>query len=55
MNVPLRFTDMYLDDSLGFKEMHKNGKLKFYTGIGDHMHVHDYHMTQLVAPMLLDE
>ena len=35
--------------------MHEDGRLKFYSGIGDHMHVHEYQMVDFLAPLLLDE
>ena len=54
-NLPLRFQKMYAEDTLGLRELHKTDRLKFYSGIGDHMHVHEYQMVEMLAPLLLDE
>lgn len=53
--LPLRFQKAYADDTLGLRELHKTDRLKFYSGRGDHMHVHEYQMIDFLAPLLLDE
>lgn len=51
--IPLRYQPMYRDDLLGMRQMHKEGRMLFYSNVGDHMHVHEYQMKRYLAPLLL--
>jgi palmitoyl-protein thioesterase len=53
--IYLRQQQMYTEDWLGLKTLDDEGKLFFYAGPGDHMHLEDYMITDYLAPLLLNQ
>ena len=45
---------MYKEDWLGLKTLYDAGKMFFYAGDGDHMHLEEYMMTDYLAPLILN-
>ena len=53
--VYLKQQEIWTEDTIGLKELYDAGKMFFYAGPGDHMHLENYMMTDYLAPLLLDQ
>ncbi len=53
--VPLKEQEMYTGDYIGLKSLYEAGKMFFYSGAGDHMHLESYMIDNYLRPLLLDE
>ena len=45
----------YIDDTIGLKTLYEAGQMYFYSGFGDHMHLEEYMIHDLLAPLLLNQ
>jgi len=52
--VEMRDQNIYYDDLLGLKTLDEAGKLHFYTAPGEHMHLEEWMITDLLVPFLID-
>ena len=46
---------MYEEDWVGLRTLYESGRMWFYHGPGDHMHLEEYMITDYLAPLLLDQ
>ena len=46
---------MYTGDFIGLKSLYDAGKMFFYSGAGEHMHLESYMIDNYLRPLLLDE
>ena len=54
-NIPLKEQQMYEEDWVGLRTLYESGRMWFYHGPGDHMHLEEYMITDYLAPLLLDQ
>ena len=53
--IELKELQMYEEDWVGLRTLYESGRLFFYTGEGDHMHLKQWMMDEYLAPMLLEQ
>ena len=46
---------MYKEDWVGLRTLYESGRMFFYSGAGDHMHLEQYMIDDYLVPMLRDQ
>ena len=46
---------LYEEDWIGLRQLYESGKMWFYNGPGGHMHLTDEMVSDMLAPMLLNQ
>ena len=54
-DIPLKEQQMYEEDWVGLRTLYESGRLWFYSGAGDHMHLEQYMIDDYVRPLLTGE
>ena len=52
--VDIYDTYQFVMDTIGLKTLHDQGKMFFYHGPGDHMHLTDAYIDDYLIPLLID-
>jgi len=51
--IPMKEQKMYEEDSIGLKSLYESGRMWFYTGAGDHMHLTESMINDYLKPLLV--